>query len=114
LFYGLYKEQDSVFIVMELLPLGSLDNFLTDNEGGLETRDLLMMCVHISRGMSYLHSKNIVHNDLSARNVLLTKNDRETDGKYLLKVCDFGLSFASAQNYIYNTTTQQIPSKIHL
>ena len=65
------------------------------------------MCVHIARGMNYLHSKNILHNDLAVRNVLLTKNDREKDGKYLLKVSDFGLSFSSKEDYIYQI--QKIP-----
>ena len=39
--------------------------------------------------------------------MLLTKNDREKDGKYLLKVSDFGLSFASKEDYIYQI--QKIP-----
>ena len=75
--------------------MGSLDTFLEENEGEIGAYDLTMMCVHIARGMNYLHSKNILHNDLAVRNVLLTKNDREKDGKYLLKVSDFGLSFSS-------------------
>ena len=39
--------------------------------------------------------------------MLLTKNDREKDGKYLLKVSDFGLSFSSKEDYIYQI--QKIP-----
>ncbi len=109
LLYGLYKESDSLFLVMEILSLGSLDKFLEDNEGDINVDDLKMMCVHIARGMNYLHSKNILHNDLAVRNVLLTKNDREKDGKYLLKVSDFGLSFASEQQYIYGTQSIKMP-----
>lgn len=96
---------------MEMMPLGSLDAFLEHNEGAIDTKELQMMCVHIARGMSFLHSKDILHNDLATRNVLLTKNDRENDGKYLLKVSDFGLSFTSPENYIYGSS--KIPSMDH-
>jgi serine/threonine protein kinase len=86
-------------VVMEMLSLGSLDLFLEENEGQIEEKDLQMMCVHIARGMAYLHSVDLLHNDLAARNVLVTLNDSKEDGKYLVKVSDFGLSkFSSAKS----------------
>jgi serine/threonine protein kinase len=59
---------------MEYLPLGSLDGFLEANHGNIDEKELTFMSVHIARGMSYLHSKDILHNDLAARNALITKN----------------------------------------
>ena len=109
LLYGMYEDNQSLFLVMEIMSLGSLDKFLEENEGDIHTDDLRMMCVHIARGMYYLHSRNVLHNDLAVRNVLLTKNDRPNDGKYLLKVSDFGLSFASEQQYIYGTQSLKVP-----
>ncbi len=41
-----------------------------------------------AHGMAYLETKNILHLDLSARNLLVTK----VDDKYESKVADFGLS----------------------
>ena len=42
--------------------------------------------------MEYLASKNIVHGDLAARNILITKH--HNDESYLAKIGDFGLSKA--------------------
>ncbi len=96
---------------MEMLGLGSLDGFLEKNQGILTEEDLLWMSLHVARGLAYLHSKKILHNDLAARNVLLTKNDRENDGKYLLKVSDFGLSVANEayQQYFVASNSTKIP-----
>jgi serine/threonine protein kinase len=47
------------------------------------------MMVDVARGILYIHNRDILHNDLSARNVLVSKN---AEGKYLLKITDFGLS----------------------
>jgi serine/threonine protein kinase len=103
LMYGLYQEAEKVYVVMELLSLGSLDKFLEENEEKIDVKDLQMMCVHIARGMAYLHSVDLLHNDLAARNVLLTLNDSADDGKYLVKVSDFGLSkFSSASSTLGN------------
>eukprot|EP00092_Neocalanus_flemingeri_P018983 GFUD01020568.1.p1 GENE.GFUD01020568.1~~GFUD01020568.1.p1 ORF type:complete len:1219 (+),score=261.45 GFUD01020568.1:10-3666(+) len=64
---------------------------LSDNSAGSEkdgkvcTTDLFTWSVHISKGMEYLTSKNLLHGDLALRNVLLTKSKTA-------KICDFGLS----------------------
>jgi serine/threonine protein kinase len=64
--------------------------------------------------MTYLHSKDILHNDLAARNVLLTKNDIDNDGKYLLKISDFGLATFSSQKYIYGSQASKIPGTFYI
>ncbi len=89
--------------------MGSLDKFLEDHEDSVEISELKMMCVHIARGMSYLHSRDIIHNDLAARNVLLTPNNVPDDGKYLCKVSDFGLSSSLQTKYVYGSSETVIP-----
>ncbi len=112
-FYGLHKEGEQVSIIMEFLCEGSLDSFLRNHENQIPSNELNMMCIHIARGMSYLHSQNILHNDLAARNVLATLNDRKDDGKYLLKVSDFGLSTAAPSKYeIDDDRISTLPSLI--
>ncbi len=91
------------------MELGSLDQFLDKNMATLDENDLQMMCLHVARGMTYLHSQGILHNDLAARNVLVSQNSEKNDGSYLLKVSDFGLSFISEQKYFYGTEFTKIP-----
>ena len=105
--YGLYKSpnpKEEPCLVLEYVPLGSLDKFLEKNQ--VEVTESLWMSVHIARGMAYIHSLGILHNDLAARNVLMTKNDRENDGKYLLKIADFGLAFSKTEKYVYKQQDQ--------
>lgn len=46
----------------------------------------------IARAMVHLHSENIIHSDLKARNILLKSSGSEERG-FMAKVADFGLSF---------------------
>ncbi|XP_046748827.1 mast/stem cell growth factor receptor Kit-like [Diprion similis] len=49
------------------------------------TRDLLSWAWQVSRGMEYLSSRNVLHGDLAARNILLADDN-------VVKICDFGLA----------------------
>ncbi len=103
--YGLHKSpnpKEEPCLVLEYVPLGSLDKLLQQNQ--IEVSECQWMSVHVARGMSYIHSLDILHNDLAARNVLVTKNDRENEGKYLLKIADFGLAFPKSGKVYLQTT----------
>lgn len=54
--------------------------------------------------MSFLDSKKIVHRDLSARNCLVS----ETDGRYVVKVTDFGMSRSLETEY-YKPSSNTVP-----
>ncbi len=108
--YGLFKSEveNTTMLVMDLVSLGSLEKFLDEQAGALDLKELQWFCVHIARGMAYLHSRNILHNDLAARNVLLTINDKQNEGKYLPKISDFGLSFQKGATRLYTVRPGQI------
>lgn len=64
------------------------DENLYTEEDIMGQEDLLLLldwCRQISCGLDFLCKKGIVHVDMAARNVLLTKNKQ-------VKICDFGLS----------------------
>ncbi|XP_049601369.1 non-receptor tyrosine-protein kinase TYK2 isoform X2 [Syngnathus scovelli] len=72
-----------VQLIMEFLPLGSLEKYLQKQEQS--TSQCLLFAQQICKGMEYLHSKRFIHRDLAARNILV-KNES------LVKIADFGLS----------------------
>ena len=53
----------------------------------------------ICKGMEYLASQNIMHGDLAARNILISKLNN--DESYLAKISDFGLSKAFYESNSY-------------
>jgi hypothetical protein len=77
------------WIVMELCEGGALDDWLQDPEEGIDSSTQSRICSEIATGIAYLHMKDVsvVHGDLKAGNVLLTKEKS-------VRICDFGMSEA--------------------
>ena len=67
-------------------------------EGGLSNRWLLLWTYHLTRGMEYLSEKRVMHGDLAARNVLLSRIDSDN---IVAKISDFGLSKRFYDNVTY-------------
>ncbi|PIN09163.1 Tyrosine kinase [Handroanthus impetiginosus] len=79
-------------VVVEFLPGGTLKNFLYKNrKKKLALRVVVQLALDLSRGLSYLHSKKIVHRDVKAENMLL-------ETQRTLKIADFGVARVEAQN----------------
>lgn len=57
-------------LVTQLMPLGSLLDYVRKNKNTLSANQLLTYGYQIAKGMSYLETNNVVHRDLAARNVL--------------------------------------------
>ena len=77
------------WIVMELCEGGALDEVLHDPEFVLDHPTRLRIASETATGIAYLHLSDvsIVHGDMKAGNVLLTKD-------LSVRICDFGMSEA--------------------
>ncbi|KAJ0110449.1 hypothetical protein Patl1_03320 [Pistacia atlantica] len=79
-------------VVVEYLPGGTLKKFLFRNrKKKLAFKVVIELALDLSRGLSYLHSKKIVHRDVKTENMLL-------DANRTLKIADFGVARVEAQN----------------
>ncbi|KAK4798451.1 hypothetical protein SAY86_030777 [Trapa natans] len=79
-------------VVVEFVAGGNLKNFLYRNRRKkLPFKTVIKLALDLARGLSYLHSKRIVHRDVKAENMLL-------DPKQTLKIADFGVARVEAQN----------------
>jgi len=75
-------EEGSIF---EYYPHGSLRNYYGSLPALPALNDRLRWCQQAVEGIAYVHSNNILHNDISARNILLASD-------FTIKLCDFGNS----------------------
>ncbi|KRG00742.1 tyrosine-protein kinase Fer isoform X2 [Drosophila mojavensis] len=100
---GICVQKQPIMIVMELVPGGSLLNYLRKNSNSLTTRQQMGMCRDAAAGMRYLESKNCIHRDLAARNCLV-------DFEHSVKISDFGMS-REEEEYIVSDGMKQIPVK---
>ena len=85
--HGVVSERG--WIVMDLCEGGALDEALKDPEEAFDDATQTRLCAEVATGVAYLHMKevSIIHGDMKAGNVLLTR-DRSA------RLCDFGLSEA--------------------
>lgn len=75
-------------IVLEYISGGNLLDLLQNKDVMIETKQALSLISQTASGMSHLHSEGVLHLDLSARNILL---QRDQSG-VIVKISDFGLS----------------------
>ncbi|KAK6037087.1 protein tyrosine kinase [Cooperia oncophora] len=69
----------------------------------LRIKDLVSIAWQVSDGLTYLSSKNFIHRDVAARNVLITKH-------LVAKVSDFGLG-RYADSALYTARGGRLPFK---
>ena len=84
---GTYRDKDDTqlpVLLMELMDM-SLTHFLESAQQPICYHIQVNICHDITLALSFLHSNNIIHRDLSSNNVLLR-------GDVLAKVTDFGMA----------------------
>ncbi|CAH1130298.1 unnamed protein product [Ceutorhynchus assimilis] len=87
-FYGVYMKDNQIWFVLERCEGNTALNLVQ----GLLLKNRRMTEEHIAyilkevvKGIVYLHENNIIHRDIKASNILLTKEGE-------IRLCDFGLS----------------------
>jgi len=83
-YYGSIYQKDSVWILMEYCQLGSLRDVM-DTCRPLTEPEAAVVCFHTLKALIYLHSRNIIHRDVKAANILLSNQAH-------VKIADFGVS----------------------
>ncbi|CAI8602583.1 unnamed protein product [Vicia faba] len=79
-------------VIAEFLTGGTLKQYLIKNRGKkLAYKIVVQLVLDLSKGLSYLHSKKIVHHDVKSENMLL-------DGNQNLKIADFRVARVDAMN----------------
>jgi len=95
---------EPVSIIMELAPFGELRSYLQTQGMRIEVDTLLTFIFQLSTALSYLESKNFVHRDVAARNVLVVSATE-------VKLGDFGLSRWMAEQSYYKASKGKLPIK---
>lgn len=84
------RRNEGYELVLEYCPKGDLRQYLKDENLEISWKRRISMALDIARGMSYLHSRNIIFRDLKARNMLMDNHNR-------VKIADFGLARAHSE-----------------
>ncbi|XP_021842795.1 serine/threonine-protein kinase STY13 [Spinacia oleracea] len=71
-------------MVSEYLHGGTLKSYLSNAITYLSLKTVIQLALDLARGLSYLHSKDIVHGDVKIENMIL-------DERHQLKIADFGV-----------------------
>ena len=72
--YGVCTQEEPIYIITELMKYGSLLKYLRGDRRSLKLPQLIDMGAQVAAGMAYLEENNYIHQDLAARNVLVSEN----------------------------------------
>lgn len=86
--FGICIEPRRTGIVMEFMPMGSLERVLHDDTIKLTWMTRYNLSCDISTGLAYLHNHDVLHRDLKSANILIYESEK----KLHAKITDLGLS----------------------
>lgn len=114
IYLGFYRDKENIFLAMEYFSEGPLKNYLHTHESSLGSLDLLLLYIlllfsivflkisfkissikHVVKGMIYLTSQNILHQNLALRNLFVAKLGTLA----YVKLSDYGIVKFFEDNY---------------
>ena len=98
-FLGVFHQDGSALLVMELMEQ-TLEKFLKEKRGNLSQEKQMYICLQVVSGLLFLHQHDpqILHRDLTAKNVLMNK-----DG-CIAKISDLGQAKFRPSSVMYLST----------
>ena len=104
-------ESNLPILVMELMDC-SLKEYLVDKQDAKFSLFYQMsLCLDLSKGLAFLHQRDICHRDLCDDNVLLTLSGHETP---TAKIADFGMSRILPPDYMNSTLSGLCHRQVYL
>jgi eukaryotic-like serine/threonine-protein kinase len=108
--YSTGTDHGQIYLVMELVDHGSLDDLMAQH-GKLREPDVLRTGIQVAKGLQAAQAKGLIHRDVKPANILFA--DAET-----AKIGDFGLAVRSgqqseAQNEIWGTPYYVAPERLN-
>lgn len=95
--YEVINTQSRLYICMEYAPEGELYTRITDH-GKIDEIQSRIIFSQIISAVDHMHSKNIIHRDIKAENILFSNMN-----PIMVKVGDFGFSTESLPERLLNT-----------
>jgi serine/threonine protein kinase len=83
-------DHGQVYLVMELIDGGSLDD-LIERQKSLPEEQVLQAGIQVAKGLRAAHAKGLIHSDVKPANILFVD-------EHTAKISDFGLAGIAAQN----------------
>lgn len=80
-----YIKGDSFHLIMEYIDGSPLDDYVLKLNGPIHELRAINIFIKILDGISYIHSKNIIHRDVKPSNIILQSDDS-------VKLLDFGIA----------------------
>ena len=93
------RDGDIIYMTMEELQGETLDTLISRHPNGVAADEVKHIIDGITQGLSYAHSKNIIHSDLKPSNVFLTDEG-------VVKLLDFGIARAVSSSAGASSDTQ--------
>ena len=90
-YYNMHESERIFILVMELLKGGTLDHYIkrkASNNEFIPPTIISTIMMQILEALQFIHSKNLIHNDIKPENIML----QEFKGNNIIKIMDFGVS----------------------
>ncbi|OQE36829.1 hypothetical protein PENCOP_c011G07986 [Penicillium coprophilum] len=99
--FGWYQTQTSLFVAMEYLELGDLQDYLHSVKQPLSELEAQCIMSQILEGLDLMHDNGFAHRDLKPRNILLRSCPPDD---WWVKIADFGISKRIEDDFEKSTT----------